>query len=292
MTVSDLTLFNSLASSLDQSLGNIQLTQQQLATGKRVNQPSDDPLAFAQAQLLNEQQSAVSNNVPLAQRTQGQLTTMDNALANVADAVNSAISVATQGADGSVNTSQMTVLATQVQSILNQVVGAANLQYAGSYVFGGNQVLTTPFSPAGAYAGDNAGNSVTFSNGTKVQLTYSGQSIFGDNTTGLIGALTSLVIGLGAGNKAAVSAALPQLQTALQTLAVSRGTLGASLNTVTQLVSDSNSEMTTLQSTASSLTGIDLAKAAMQEQETMLQQQALVSVGSSLGKLPLINILA
>ena len=30
MTVSDLTLFNSVASSLDQSLGNIQLTQEQL----------------------------------------------------------------------------------------------------------------------------------------------------------------------------------------------------------------------------------------------------------------------
>ena len=43
---------------------------------------------------------------------------------------------------------------------------------------------------------------------------------------------------------------------------------------------------------AIAVNGVDIPQAAAQEQEALLQQQALVSLGSSLGKIPLVNILA
>jgi hypothetical protein len=75
---------------------------------------------YAGAQLLNTQQSAVSNDLSLAQQSQGRLSTIDNTLSTVADAINSAITTATQGADGSVSTSQMATLTTDAQSILSR----------------------------------------------------------------------------------------------------------------------------------------------------------------------------
>jgi flagellar hook-associated protein 3 FlgL len=292
MAVPDLTLFNSLAFALDGTTSNLQEVQQQLASGKRVNQPSDDPNAYAAAQLLNAQASAVSNDILLAQQVQAQLSTADSALSNVTNSINSAISIATQGADGSVNTSTMATLGTQVQSILRQVIGAANSQYGGSHLFAGNQVQAAPYDPSGNYAGDLGSNSVTFSNGIQVQTNFDGKSIFGDSASGLIGTLTSLISALNSGNKAAVAAALPQLQTGLDALATTRGNLGINLNSVTSLVSDANSQNTTLQASISNLIGVDIPHAAAQEQEALLQQQALVSLGSGLGKIPLINILA
>lgn len=292
MIVPDLTLFDSLAFSLDQTTSNLQVAEQQLATGKRVIQPSDDPVAYTEAQLSNQQQSAVSNDLLLAQQVQGRLATVDNALANVSSAVNSALVSATQGADGSVDPAQMKLIGGQIQGILDQVITAADLQYAGSHAFAGNQVLTTPFNPLGAYAGDSGTNSVTFSDGTKLQLSFDGKSIFGDNTTGLIGTLSSLMTALNAGNKAAVSATLPQLQAALQTLVQSRSLVGINLNAASNLLNSSNAELTTLQTASDSLVGVDVAQAAVHQQETLLQQQALVSLGTSFGKLPLVNILA
>lgn len=292
MIVPDLTLFDSLAFSLDQTTSKIQLTEQQLATGKRVIQPSDDPVAYSEAQLFNQQQSAVSNDLLLVQQTQGRLATADNALANVALSINSALVSATQGADGSADPAQMKTIGGQVQGILDQVIATADLQYAGSHVFAGNQVLTTPFNPLGVYAGDAGTNSVTFSDGTKLQLSFDGKSIFGDNVTGLIGTLTSLVTALNAGNKAAVSATLPQLQAALQTIGQSRSVVGINLNAASNLLNSSNNQSTTLQTASDSLVGMDVAQAAMHQQEALLQQQALVSLGSSFGKLPLLNILA
>lgn len=292
MPVADLTLYNSLAYALDQTTANLQQLEVQMASGKTVNAPSDDPVAFAQSQLLNVQQSAISNDVTIAQQANAKLTTIDGTLSTVADAINSAIANATEGADSSMNASQMATLAQTVQSTLNQVMGSANMQYGGVYVFAGNQVLTQPFSAAGAYSGDNGSNSVTFSNGSTAQLTFDGQAIFGDTNNGLIGALTSLVNALNLGDHAAVAATLPQLQNALQTLSQAQGTVAAGESTTTNLVTNSNSQLTTLQTSASNLVGTDVAQAATQEQEISLQQQALVSLGSDLAKIPLINILA
>jgi len=126
----------------------------------------------------------------------------------------------------------------------------------------------------------------------QVQTTFDGQSIFGDSAGGLINALTSLVNNLNAGNHAGVSATLPQLQAALQTLAQARSSIGSNLDALANVVSNSNSKIVTLQTTQSDLVDADVAQEAMKEQQTTLQQQALVQLGSTPGKIPLINILA
>src|SRR5271157_1505764 len=192
MAVADITLFDNLAFSLDSVMNQIQQTEVQLGTGKRVNQPSDDPVAYGTAVVLNAQESAAKNDVSLAQQIQGKLTTADGSLASATNAINSAIALATEGADGSLNTNQMQGLAQEVGGALSAVLQAANLQYGGAYVFAGNKSLTAPYSPSGAYSGDSGSNTFTFSNGASVHLSFSGNSIFGDNTSGVIGTLVSL----------------------------------------------------------------------------------------------------
>jgi flagellar hook-associated protein 3 FlgL len=292
MSVPDLTIFSSLAFGLDNATSNLQTVQTQLATGKQVNQPSDNPTAYANAQMLNAQASAVSNDTLLGQQVQAQLSTADNALSDVGNSINSAITLATQGSDASINTAQMATLGAQVQALLQQVLGAANSQYGGSHLFAGNQVQAAPYDTNGNYTGDSGSNFVTFSNGTKVQTNLDGSSIFGNASSGIIGTLTALANALNSGDKAAVAAALPQLQDGLATVASTRGTLGISLNSVSALLKDANNETTTLQTSISNLVDADVPQAAAKEQQALLQEQALVSLGSSLGKLPLVNILA
>ena len=73
---------------------------------------------------------------------------------------------------------------------------------------------------------------------------------------------------------------------------MARSTIGANSDSLNNLVTNANSTITTLQSTASNLVDGDVAQLAMKEQESTLQQQALVQLGSSLGQMPLLNILA
>jgi flagellar hook-associated protein 3 FlgL len=292
MTVADLTLFDTLSFSLDSVASSLQQTEIQLATGRRVNSPSDDPVAYGESVILNAQQSALNNDVNLAQQIQGKLNTADATLSSAANAIESALAVATQGADATISASQMATLAKQVNGQLAQLIEAANLQYGGAYVFGGHQTLTAPYNASGAYSGDSGSNQFSFSSGASVHLTYDGRTIFGDSSSGAIGLLVSLEAALDAGDKTATAAALSGLQAGLQQVATARATIGVDEQTVSSVIADSNARITTLKTTTSNLVDADLAQLATNERLLTTQQQALVAVGSDLARLPLINILA
>jgi flagellar hook-associated protein 3 FlgL len=154
--ISDLSLFSSMTFALDNTTAGLQTVEQELATGKQVVEPSDNLVNYGQAQLLSARSSAVTNDINTGTQVQGLLTTADNALANAGNWANSAISIATQGADGTVSTAEMATLGTQVQSILQQVIGEGNAGYAGAQLFGGvrprphhtTRPATTPAIPA------------------------------------------------------------------------------------------------------------------------------------------------
>jgi flagellar hook-associated protein 3 FlgL len=291
MAISDLSLFNSMTYALDQTTSNLQNIQQELASGKQVVQPSDNLVNYGEAQLLSAQASAVNNDINTGQQVQGTLTTADNAMSEVGNWLNSAISIATQGADGSVSAAQMTTLAGQVQSILQQVISAGNAQYDGQYMFGGSQTAVPPYDATGNYAGDSSPNFATFSDGTQIQNTFDGSAVLGDANNGVIGTLTALQAALQAGDKTGTAATLSELQTSLQNVATARGVVGVNEQSLQNFLTNANTESTTLQGSISNLTDTDVAQAALDEQQATLQEQALTSMASDLGKLPLVDIL-
>jgi flagellar hook-associated protein 3 FlgL len=292
MVVSDISLFDSLTAALDGTAAQLQLSEQQLATGRSVNQPSDDPAAYAETEVLSQQSSAITNDVSVANQVQSQLSTVDNFLSSAGNALDSAVQLATQGADATISTSQMTDLAQQVTGLLSQAIGLANSKYNGSYVFGGDNVQMTPYSAVGVYSGSTQTNSVVLSDGTTMQVNFNGQAIFGDATTGPIGALTALAAALNAGNKTAVAATLPQLQAAIQQIATGRAGIGSTIDSALAEVTNGNDGLVKLTTAINNASGADIAKTISLFQEQSVQQQALVSLGSELSKLPLINILA
>jgi flagellar hook-associated protein 3 FlgL len=291
MAISDLSLFSSAAFALDNTTASIQGVEQSLASGKQVAVPSDNLVNYAQAQLLSAQSSAVTNDINIGQQVQGSLTTANNALSDVANWLDSATSIASQGSDGTISTSQMATLGAQVQSILQQVTNAANTQYAGAYLFAGSQTSTPPYDSSGNYSGNSTNTFTTFSDGTQIQSTFDGQAIFGNATTGAIGALTDLANALNSGNKTAAAATLSQLQTALASVSSATGAVGVNESSMQTFLTNATNESTTLQTSISNLTDTDVAQAALQQQQLMLQEQALVSMASGLGKISLVNIL-
>ncbi len=292
MPISDLSMYAGLSYSLDSVLNALQQTETQLGTGKRVNSPSDDPVAYGTSVVLNAQLSAANNDVKLAQVIQGKLTTASGQLSSASTAIETAIQLATQGADASTSTTQMQTLAQQIGGVLNSVISAADTQYNGAYVFGGNQTLTAPYSASGAYSGNSGSNTFTFMDGSTVHLTYDGQAIFGDSSSGIIGTLTALQNALNAGDQSAVSATLSGLQTGLQQVASANATMGADLQTVSSVISNQNTNVTNIQTTLNNVVNLDVAQAASQEQEQSLQEQALTSFAAGLQKVPLVDIIA
>lgn len=149
MRIATSTMYDQQSTSIDNLFATYQTQGQQLSTGKSLNAPSDDPTVIAHdlsVRADNSVQTQLGKNyTDLA----NQLTTVDGALSNVTSALQSARNLAVEGASDTNNQSQRQDIATQVNQILNEVIGFANTQYNGKYVFAGTLVpSSTPLVQA------------------------------------------------------------------------------------------------------------------------------------------------
>lgn len=155
-----------LLSDIAQTQQQINTDEQQIASGQSVNVPSDNPSAAAILVENGYQISQADQFERSLGSVQGEMQNADSALNSVVTALQQAITLGTEGANGTVNSADRQAIATQVQGIQSQLLSLANLTYQGNYVFGGTASLTTPYvldpsSPSGVtYQGNSGVNSV------------------------------------------------------------------------------------------------------------------------------------
>jgi flagellin len=111
-------------------------TLEQLASGSRINSGADDPAGLAIANGLQANISALTQSVSNANDGVGELQLADGALAQVTNLLNTAITLATESATGTVSNEQRTAIQAQYSSILAEInqIGTATT-YNGQSVF-------------------------------------------------------------------------------------------------------------------------------------------------------------
>ena len=145
MRIATETIYDNQTASIDNAYATYQNQGQELSTGKSLNFPSDDPTDIAHdlsARADNTIQTQEGKNFS---DLGNQLTAVDGAMGSLTSLLQSARSLAVEGASDTLSPSQRTDIATQVNQLLNEAVGLANTQYNGKYVFAGTNVPpTTP----------------------------------------------------------------------------------------------------------------------------------------------------
>jgi len=130
---------------MQQSQQALSSALQQVSTGLRVNQLSDDPNASAAMVTSLATSANVDQYTKNVNALQSQMQTVDSALSAVVTSLNSAITAGTSGANGTNSSANKAAILTQVQGILSNVIAQANTSYQGVYVFGGSASTTPPF---------------------------------------------------------------------------------------------------------------------------------------------------
>jgi len=115
---------------MQQSQQALATAEMQVATGRKVNQLSDDPTASAtmvisltDAANVDQYTSNVGTLVPKMQ-------TADSAISQIVTELNTAITLGTQGANGT-SSAQRPAIASEVAGVLATVVSQANASYSG-----------------------------------------------------------------------------------------------------------------------------------------------------------------
>lgn len=212
----------------------IQTDEQEIATGQTVNLPSDNPAAAATLVQNGSQTSEADQFQRSLGSIQGEMQNADSALNSVISALQQAITLGTEGANGTVNAADRAAIANQVQGIQSQLLGLANLTYQGTYVFAGTASLTQPYlldasSPSGVtYQGNSGVNQVTLGNDFSLQTNLPGPELFSASGTDMFQSIQDLVTSLQSGDN--IGTAVTEVGSSLNAVDTARVFYGNALN--------------------------------------------------------------
>jgi flagellar hook-associated protein 3 FlgL len=287
-----------MLAAIQQSEVSLNSALQQVATGKSVNVPSDNPSAAADMVQNTIETADVDQYTQNISSVLSTVQTADSALSSVVTSLTQAVSLGTEGANGTNSAANRQTIATQVQGILSSVVSQANLSYQGAYLFGGTASTTTPYtadpsSPSGyTYNGNNDVNTIQVGDQLSVQVNLPGSQIFSNSSANVLGSLSSLVTALQSGNTTAIGTATAAVSTALNYVSQQRVIYG---NTESQLNSQDTylqQETVTLASQENSLIGVDEAKAATNLSQAETDNNAALAAAAKILPNTLLNYLA
>ncbi|WP_166830355.1 flagellar hook-associated protein FlgL [Thalassoroseus pseudoceratinae] len=144
---------------------NLQSSQQLLArlqdqagSGQKFFLPSESPTAAIRTIVFQRTLERHSQYETSVQTSTSFLSASELALQSVSDGLNEAKSILLTGSGNTLSEAERLTLAEDVQSLIRGMVGTANTQFRGRYLFGGSQSESPPFeltdSGAVLYQGD------------------------------------------------------------------------------------------------------------------------------------------
>ncbi len=178
-------LFSRAQTDIQRGLFRYSQLQQEIATGRRINRPSDDPAAALRILPLRSDLrdlEQLSGNASLARET------LDTSAASLEDAstlMQRVRELTTQAANGTLSASDRQSIGAEVDQLLSQLVGIGNSRRGDRYLFGGTENGEAPFevvNDAGGqrvvYHGNRESLEIDVAPGVSTGLNVPGDSIF------------------------------------------------------------------------------------------------------------------
>ncbi|HEP0987135.1 flagellar hook-associated protein FlgL [Enterobacter ludwigii] len=153
---------------------------EQMSTGKRVNRPSDDPIAASQAIVLSQSQSQNSQFALARTFATQKVSLEDNVLAQVNSALSSVREKLVYAANGTLSDDDRLSLATDIQGVRDQLMNLANTADGnGRFIFAGYKTESAPFDSAtGDYKGGLEPITQQVDTARNMAISHTGQQIF------------------------------------------------------------------------------------------------------------------
>ncbi len=146
MRLATANLYDTAIANLQRRQNALQTQQQQLTSGKRVQQASDDPVAAARAERAQVTIDRVAANQRALDASRNSMTLSEGALGDANDLLQQARETMVAAGDGSYSDNERTALAGKLQNIRAQLLAIANRpDGAGGYLFSGQGSGNPPF---------------------------------------------------------------------------------------------------------------------------------------------------
>jgi flagellar hook-associated protein 3 FlgL len=292
MRVTQRTMLNNSLAGLNSNLSALTKVQNQLASGKVLNRPSDSPTDTNKSMQTRSDIAANDQQSRAITDATSRLSQTDSALDSMQDIIKRVQVLTTQGLNtGANDATSSAALATEVTALRDTMIGVANATVNGRPVFGGVTAGTSAYAADGSYIGIGTGptdNPVTrrIGNNDEIRIDLTGPEVFGDDTTGKD--LFTLVKGIADKLNAypvdtvALSKDLAGLKTAQDQLSSAQATIGARQSRVEDAAGLNSERGLTLTAQLSAIEDVDIPKATLELSAQQVGYQASLAVAGKI----------
>lgn len=269
--------------------------QDQLATGRRINKPSDDPVGISFSMRYRSEQSANDQYLENVGSAISWLDYTDSTLNKAGDVFSRIRELTVQGANGTNPQSAMNGIKSEVEQLYSEMVSIANSEFNGKHVFNGQKTDLAPYQEATAMNVVTEGSDIQFETGVgvKMSVNVTGNTVFGnpsdsDNTFKVV---KDIINALGTSDFNGVNNSLAKLDSRMDSFLGVRANVGAKINRI-QLsenrLKDISANLNTLQT---KVEDVDVAEAITNMKTAENVYQSSLSVGAKIISPSLVDFL-
>lgn len=283
-----------------------QQTQEQVTTGRSINQPSDAPGQLGDVLQLESNVDQVTQVKTNLSNVTSQVNTAESALESATTLLDSISSLGAEGADSTMTAEQRSALSDQVGQALQQMVSLSQTQYDGEYVFSGDDATQASYqldlnSATGVDQLISAPSTrvIQDATGTTFAVAQTAQQIFDDqNADGtpaddnVFAAINSLRVALANNDQTGIENALTSLQSAQNHLSDSLQFYGGVQDQLSSASSVAQKFQLQYQTALDNATSTNVATAAVTLTQEQTAMQASLQSEASLPKTSLFDFMS
>lgn len=216
MRVTQQMTYNSFINDIMRRQKSILDTSRQLATGRKVNAPSDDPISadgiFSTRSVISDveqYEKNIDSGLSYLNIAENVLTGAEDVIVNIHEL---AISQATDTANA--DTRKNTAIV--VQELYNELLSVANTKLDRKYVFSGYRTETAAFDSMGVYQGDANRYRIKIGAAAYETIGITGDTVFAGSGVDIFRTVSDLVVALNSNNASGIRSSLDGLDSALR----------------------------------------------------------------------------
>ncbi|MCL4433856.1 MAG: flagellar hook-associated protein FlgL [Actinobacteria bacterium] len=255
--------------------GSIGTLEEQLSTGYKINQPSDNPAEAANILRLQSVYARTQQYSANAADALGWLSTGNSTMNQINQILQQIhqLMLSVSSADLAGQQGALNGIAAEISNDRQALVSLANTQYNGQAIFAGTGTTGPAYGPNGSYYGGGNAPTRTVATGVQVSISVTGPALFGTGATsllsnnaatngGVLGVLAQTVADLQAGNVNAVETTdLSNLNTSISQVESQAAILGANYQRAQEFQTQAQNVQSAIDQELSSVQDVNLPKA-------------------------------
>ncbi|NLM74457.1 MAG: flagellar hook-associated protein FlgL [Clostridiaceae bacterium] len=301
MRITNNMLINTMMLNLSNNLNRTQKYQYQLATGKRIQLPSDDPIVASKALKLRTDVSEIQQYKRNTDDALSWMEVTESTMKQITEVMQRMREITNQAANGTNTGDDILKIQAEAEQLRHQLIDLANVTYAGRYVFSGYKTDKPLLDANGNFNIDILNSEqikFEIGIGDDINVNVTGSDLFNNGTdaltgekSGFVDVFDRVIAAMGSDNKDELSNLLGELDSQMNNLLRVRAGLGARMNRVELTANRLDDDYISFTSLMSKNEDVDMAEAIMNLQNEMNVYQASLATGARVIQPSLVDFL-